>query len=285
MDAPEPDPQALFGGRFRAEQQVHVGGMAKVFRAVDTSADTVVALKRPARDDARELERFQQEGEILAELRHPGVVSHVAHGGTRFDDAFIATEWLEGGTLQDRLEQGPLGIAEAVALLRRAAEALGAAHRARVIHRDVKPANLMLCDGPSKIKLLDFGIARREQGSGLSTHTSFAGGTWAYMSPEQVMGAAELGPRTDVFSLGCVVYECLLGVPAFPAERSAAMVAKVWNDAPRLADHASNVPPALSALVAKLLARDPLARPHDGSAVASELAKLGGLPEGPLGRR
>jgi serine/threonine protein kinase len=164
--------------------------------------------------------------------------------------------------------------------VRRVAEGLGVAHRARIVHRDVKPANIMLTpDGTPK--LLDFGIARRETTSGLSSHSSFAGGTWAYMSPEQIMGAAELGPKTDVFALGCLLFECLSGRPAFPHERSAAMIAKVWNDAPRLDELVGGVPQPLSALLFRLLARDPLSRPRDAGAVAAELQGLGTLPTVP----
>ncbi len=266
--------------RFELEAEVHAGGMARVFRARDRQSGAAVALKRPLRDDPNDLARFRQEGTILAELSHPAIVAYVAHGGAGFDDAYLASEWLDGMTLFERLQAGALTMADSVNLIRRAAEALGCAHRARIIHRDVKPANLMLCgEGASKVKLLDFGIAKREQGAGLNAHVTFAGGTWAYMSPEQAMGAAELGARADVFSLGCVLFECLSGSAPFPNERSAAIVAKVWNEAPRIETRTASVPPKLAALLAKMLARDPNARPRDASIVATELASLGKMPD------
>ncbi|HEV8245488.1 MAG TPA: serine/threonine-protein kinase [Polyangiaceae bacterium] len=277
----EPTPkQGRIAERFEIETEIHRGGMARVYRARDTQNGQVVALKRPLNDDSGDLLRFNQEGDILSELTHPAIVLHVAHGGSGFEDAYIATEWLEGETLLERLRRDRLTIAESVAVARRAAEALGCAHRARVIHRDVKPANLMLCaGGQGTLKLLDFGIARREQGAGLNTHVTFNGGTWSYMSPEQAMGAAELGARTDVFSLGCVLFECLSGSAAFPSERSAALVAKIWNEAPTLASQWSGVPPKLLALLAKMMAKDPTARPRDGVTLATELASLGKMPD------
>jgi serine/threonine protein kinase len=252
--------------------------MSRVFRAEDTESGSLVALKRPARDGERELARFRQESAILAEVKHPGVVGFVAAGGAGLADAYLATAWVAGETLALRLARGPFTLAESVAVARQAAEAVGAAHRARVVHRDVKPANLMLTDG-ARITLIDFGIARREAGSGLSAHVSFEGGTWAYMSPEQVLGAAELGPRVDVFSLGCVLFECIVGLPAFPSDRAAAIIAKVWQEPPLLSGRCRGAPPALVTFVRQCLAKDPNQRPRDGAAAAAALAALGRLPD------
>jgi serine/threonine protein kinase len=154
-------------------------------------------------------------------------------------------------------------------------------HRARVVHRDVKPTNVMLCKRGAGIKLLDFGIARRDAGAGMSSHASFGGGTWAYMSPEQVMGAAELGARTDVFSLGCVLFECVTGKRAFPSDRSAAIVAKVWRDPPEVESFCRDPAPRLARLLSSMLAKDPLARPADAQALLEEIDALGPLPDSP----
>ncbi|HWZ88177.1 MAG TPA: serine/threonine-protein kinase [Polyangiaceae bacterium] len=269
-----------FLGRYVVRQQIHVGGMSRVYQAHDLERETVVALKRPARDDPGTLARFLDEAAFLSELTHPAIVRRLAHGGTSFQDAHIAMEWLDGETLSNRLLSGPLALADAVSVARRAAEALSTAHRAQIVHRDLKPANLILCQGsPGQTKLIDFGIARREAAPGLSVHASFAGGTWAYMSPEQAMGSAELGARTDVYSLGCVLFETITGYAAFPSDRAQAVVAKVWQAPPSLADFSEDVPKALVTLIAKALATDPMQRQRDGGAFAAELLALGKLPE------
>lgn len=271
-----------YARRWELEEQVHAGAMAKVYRARDAHTGERVAVKVPARDDESELQRFRQEAEILAALEHPGIVRYVAHAGEFGGEPFIATEWIVGETLLARLRRGRLSPAAAVRVVRGICEALAVVHRARIVHRDIKPTNVMLCRSGVHIKLLDFGIARRDVGGGLTSHASFAGGTWAYMSPEQVLGAAELGARTDVFALGCVLFECVTGKRAFPSDRSAAIVAKVWQEPPELAALCREVSPRLAELVSRMLARDPLARPPDAGALLSELDALGPLAETPV---
>jgi len=270
----------LVGGRYLIAAQVHAGGMSRVYQARDTETGNLVALKRPARDDPGTLARFQEEAAILSELNHPAIVRGLARGGSHFADAHLVMEWLEGVTLQQQLAAGPLSLPDAVHVARRAAEALSSVHRARIVHRDLKPANLLLCQGSAvSTKLIDFGIARREGARGLTVHASFAGGTWAYMSPEQAMGSAELGARVDVYSLGCVLFEAIAGRPAFPSDRAEAVVAKVWHAPPSLNDHCTDVPEPVVKLVAKMLATDPLLRPRDGTALVNDLLTLGKLPD------
>jgi serine/threonine protein kinase len=256
--------------------------MSRVYRARDTETEQIVALKRPARDDSATLARFLEEAKILSELNHPAIVRQLARGGTSFGDAHIVMEWLTGNTLEQRLARGPLSLQDALNATRRAAEGLSVVHRAKIVHRDLKPTNLILCDGlATRTKLIDFGIARREAARGLSVHASFAGGTWAYMSPEQAMGSAELGARTDVYSLGCVFFEAITGSPAFPSDRAQAVVAKVWQPPPSLADFCLGLPRSLLTLVSKMLATDPMQRQKDGSALVTELLALGKLPDVP----
>jgi len=191
-------------------------------------------------------------------------------------------EWLDGHTLAERLAAGPLSLLDAVTLARRAAEALSLLHSQQIVHRDLKPANLVLCDGlVARTKLIDFGIARRQSTQALRVHASFSGGTWAYMSPEQAMGSSELGARADVYALGCVLFETISGSPAFASDRAQAVLAKVWQPAPNLADFCEGVPQSLLALLAKMLATDPSRRPKDGSELVHELLALGPLPSVP----
>jgi serine/threonine protein kinase len=267
------------------EAEIHSGPMSKVFRARDPNDGQKVALKVPT--DMREpaLERFSLESAILAGLSHPAIVRHLAHGGAR-EDLYLAMEWLEGETVLAQLRRGRYGLARGVAIAKRVAEGLASAHRSGVTHRDVKPANIVLEGGDAeRVKLIDFGIARRSSPEGLGKHASFSGGTWAYMSPEQAMGAAELGFRTDVYSLGCVLFESITGQCPFPAERGAAVVARIWKPVPRIREICPEAPKAVDDLVGRMMAQDPMARFRDGQEVAEALGKLGRLSEEPLAVR
>jgi eukaryotic-like serine/threonine-protein kinase len=285
----EPDaalPNGTVFGRYQIGARVHAGSMSCVYRAEDRESAQVVALKRPAKDDPGSLARFLGEARIHHGLNHPAIVRQLGHGGTSFADAHIAMEWLDGQTLEECLASGPLGLLDAVTMARRVAEALSLVHSEHVVHRDIKPANLILCDGlPERTKLIDFGIARRESARGLREHASFAGGSWAYMSPEQAMGSAELGARADVYALGCVLFEAISGSPAFPNDRAQAVLAKVWRPAPNLAEHCEGLPKSLATLVSRMLATDPSQRPENGSALASELRLLGKFPNTRAKRR
>jgi eukaryotic-like serine/threonine-protein kinase len=275
-----PDPNHLVAGHYVLGDEIHAGGMAYVYRSRDRETEQLVALKRPAKADPATLARFAEEGKILSQLDHPAIVRLLAHGCDTFEDAHIVMEWLEGETLSARLDSGPLSMLDAVTVARRAAEALSAVHRAKITHRDLKPANLILSQSsPAQAKLIDFGIARRESARGLNVHASFSGGTWAYMSPEQAMGSAELGARADIYALGCVLFEAISGEPAFPSDRAQAVVAKVWHPPPKLEDYCADVPGPLLTLIAKMLATDPLRRQRDGGALVSELLALGKMPD------
>jgi serine/threonine protein kinase len=252
--------------------------MSRVYRARDTESGQVVALKRPFKDDAASLSRFLEEARIHQRLNHPAIVRQLTHGGTSFADAHLVMEWLDGQTLDERLVSGPLCLSDALALARQTAAALSLVHRERFVHRDLKPANLLLVDGlAAKSKLIDFGLARPSS-DGLSVHASFAGGTWAYMSPEQAMGSAELGARVDVYGLGCVLFEAISGAPAFPSDRAQAVLAKVWRPAPNLAELCDGLPQPLLTLLSRMLATDPTQRPADGGTLLGELLRLGELP-------
>lgn len=274
---------SLFAGRFEIEKAAGSGGMGTVYSARDQQSGEGVALKLLRSDTVRpdEAARFVREAQLLAELRHPGIVSYVAHGQTPEGQLFLAMEWLEGEDLGRRLLRGPLPLRDTLALFDQIADALGAAHARGVIHRDLKPANLFLTRGDGlRAKILDLGIARRMAGSQAMTSTGVVVGTPEYMAPEQARGARELTPAVDLFSLGCVLYECLTGQAPFVAEHVAAVLVRIlFEDPPSLAELRPELPASLCNLVSRMLVKDPARRLCDAAALRKELAALGDLPE------
>ncbi|HTM22864.1 MAG TPA: serine/threonine-protein kinase, partial [Kofleriaceae bacterium] len=246
--------------------------MASVYEARDRISGGVVALKVMHTGDDWRIEHFEREAALLAGLDHPGIVRHVAHGRAGDGQLYLVMEWLEGQTLAERLRRGPLPASDTVELAAQVAEALGAAHAAGVVHRDIKPSNLFLCgDGVDRVKILDFGVARFGAGQA-RTLTGVTVGTPGYMAPEQARGARELDGRADLFSLGCVLYECLCGKPAFAGEHVMAVLAKILlAEIPSLAETVADVPPVVEELLARLLAKDPDGRPVDAPSVAAQL--------------
>lgn len=220
--------------------------------------------------------RFEREVDILAEISHPAVVRYIAHGETENGEAFLAMEWLDGEDLSSRILRGPMSVADTVAMAATVAGALHAAHTRGVLHRDVKPSNVFLCDAdPRRAKLLDFGVARLANAI-KATRTGSALGTPGYMAPEQASAADGLDARADVYSLGCVLFECLTGRRPFIAENVIAVTMKsLLEDAPRVRSLRSDVPLDLDDLTARMLARNPAQRPTDCAMVAAELMALG----------
>jgi serine/threonine protein kinase len=225
---------ARVAGRFVLESVAGAGGMGTVYRARDEQSGHAVALKLiQARGKPHETERFGREAELLSTLRHPGIVGYLAHGVAETGEPYLAMEWLEGQDLSQRLDRGALSLSESLLLLRRAAEALAVAHTCGVVHRDLKPNNLFLRDGQVEgVVLLDFGIARREVVSRQLTKTGMVIGTPEYMAPEQARGERQLTAAADVFSLGCVLFECLTGQPPFTADHVLAVLARILFDEP-----------------------------------------------------
>ncbi len=265
------DPGEVVAGRFALEALAGVGGMGRVFRARDLVEGGTVALKVLLDRDGPSAPRFGREALVLADLRHPRIVRYVAHGMGP-TGPWIAMEWLDGESLAQRLARGRPSVAEALEIAVGAAEALAFLHGRGVLHRDVKPSNLFLAGGEARrLKLLDFGTVRAQ---GVTrTHTGAVIGTPGYMAPEQVQGAADLDARADVFSLGAVLFECLTGRPAFPAAYAVAVLAKIlFEPTPRASAVMPDVPPAIDALVARLMAKDPAERPRDAFAALAEIA-------------
>ncbi|APR78317.1 Adenylate cyclase [Minicystis rosea] len=270
----------VFEERFEALRRAGAGAMGTVFRARDRVGGGWVAVKILREEDAHDVERFAREGDILAGLSHPGIVRHVAHGVTAAGEHYLAMEWLDGEDLAARLLRRGLTAAETLTLARRALDALAFAHARGLVHRDLKPSNLFLVGGDvARVKIVDFGIARlgRENGKRL-TSTGALLGTPGYIAPEQILGAPAHDPRADLFSLGCVLFECLAGRPAFEGTTVMAMLAKILlQEVPRLRILRPSIPEPIDDLVARMMARDPAARPSDAAAVLTELDRLESL--------
>ncbi len=275
----------VLSDRFVIDRLAGSGGMGTVYRALDRVTGQAVALK-VARRDLHE-ERFAREARVLAELDHPAIVRYVAHGETMQGQAYLAMEWLHGEDLAQRLSVSRLTVAESLDVACRAAAGLAAAHARGLVHRDVKPSNVLLVDGrPSRAKLLDFGIVGMELTdmpltAPPMTRTGVVMGTVGYMSPEQAIGERKLDARTDVFALGCVLFECLIGEPVFTGNQVVAVLAKVLREeARRVRTLRPELPEALDALVARMLSKDRELRPHDGGVVLKELQALGNVSGG-----
>ena len=278
--------------RFHILERLGEGAMGVVYRARDTRLGRQVALKfirEGALADAGVAERFEREARAAAALEHPGIctVHDVMEAGGRH---FLVLRLLEGETLEARLSRGPLSAAEAAALGRRLAEALAAAHRAGVVHRDLKPGNVMLAGGEAVVT--DFGLARILDDAPL-TRPGVPAGTAAYLAPEQARGEPA-SPAGDVWALGVVLHEALAGRRPFAAPNLPALLHAICEeDPPRLADLRPGLPPALADLVARCLSRDPADRPAAAEAArtlaeleAGELARTAAShPPAPAARR
>ncbi|WP_235879643.1 serine/threonine-protein kinase [Polyangium aurulentum] len=273
-------------GRFRLEARVSSGGMGEIHRARDLETGEVVAIKVLREASADHVARFEREAQALARLTHPGIVRYVAHDTSPQGEPFLVMEWLSGEDLGRVLSRRRLTPAETVRLGMRVAAALGAAHAAGIVHRDLKPSNIFLPNGDlDDPRLLDFGIACLA-GDTRITNTGIVLGTPFYMAPEQARSHGEVTPAADVFSLGCVLFECLTGVPPFRAAHVIAVLAKlVFEDAPRAIDLCPEVPAWLDALLAQMLSKKPAERPQDGAAAHAALAAQRTVEAPPMSMR
>ncbi len=272
------------------------GGMGQVWRARDTRLGRDVAIKTlPGQfaADGQRMARFKREAQVLASVNHPGIAA--IYGFEELDGVHcLVMELVDGETLAEGMARGPVPVEESIRLSVQVAEALEAAHEKGVIHRDLKPANIVVT-GEGQTKLLDFGLAKALEGdgggtaraasSGRSAGISMDGvilGTAAYMSPEQARGAA-IDKRTDIWALGCVLYELLTGRRAFAGDMLSDVIASVLAREPDLA-LLDGYHPALRRLVAQCLAKDAAQRFRDVGDVRIELARLLSGPPGSLTR-
>lgn len=264
-------------GRYRLLRVLGEGGMGTVFVAEDEQLRREVAIKvvRPALLDNPDVRaRFEREAQALAHIQHPAVLALFDSGALEDGSAFLITELLRGADVGAVLRRfGPAGPDQVAALLLQAAGALAAAHRVGVVHRDLKPQNLVLTPGsPFRVTLVDFGLAAQMSTTSGLTATGAVVGTPAYMAPEQVRGGT-LSPRTDLYSLATVGYECLTNRPVVGARNLGEVFAEVLESVPAPPSlRRDGLGPAVDAAFAAALAKDPQARPADPEAWAQELA-------------
>ncbi|HEY7041880.1 MAG TPA: protein kinase [Methylomirabilota bacterium] len=285
LTAPRPAPKVdpLIGqviqGRYRIISRIGDGGMGTVYLADQLSVGRKVALKvlhSEFTTDEEFVTRFRQEARLAASLSDRNVVTVYDFAQTDDGRLFIAMEYVNGRTLSDVIKQdGALSLARVVRLASRVASGLRAAHRAGVVHRDIKPQNILVVGaaGEEEVKLTDFGIARmRDIGSGTRlTRASVIMGTPEYMAPEQIQDA-EVSEKTDIYAFGIVLYEMVSGDVPFSARTPAAVLTKHLQERPRpLGERRHGSPPELERLVMQTLEKNPADRPSDMSEVVKKL--------------
>jgi tetratricopeptide (TPR) repeat protein len=270
----------VLADRFSVHGLVRRGGMGAIYRGVDLRNSEPVAIKILGCIGAHVPERFLREARILAELDHPGVVRHIAHGTTPNEIMYLVMEWLQGEDLAERLTRQPLPVPETLDVMRSLCGALELIHSRGIVHRDLKPANVFLPEGGARgAKLLDFGVASAGLATRSLTQQGTLLGTVGYMSPEQARGDEDIDQRADLFALGCVLYECLTGRAPFVSAHALGVLAKVLHEQPaRPSDVNPGLDPRLDGLVARLLAKDRDERLPSVQAVLDELASLARAP-------
>lgn len=256
-------------GPFELGDRIGTGGMGVVYRAIYTKTGMPCAIKvlSPDVNESPQVQqRFEREIAILKKLQHPHIVRYYG-GGKVGTQRFYAMELVQGGSLEAHLKtKGRLPWEEALEITRQVAEALEHAHTAGVIHRDLKPANLLLTK-EGQVKLTDFGIARDTTATAL-TAAGKTVGTYAYMAPEQIRGRPPVDRRTDLYALGCVLFEMLTGETPFESENAGELLVKhLQDDPPRVSSLAPGIPIWLEELVDKLLEKEPDDRVYDALAL------------------
>ena len=262
--------------RYRAIELLGSGGMAEVYLAHDAVLDRDVALKVLSRryaDDDEVIERFRSEARSAAALSHPNIVSIYDRGETEDGTYYIVMEYVAGGILSERiLRVGPFPTHTAAAVAIQVAEALEEAHRRDIVHRDVKPQNILVTES-GDVKVADFGIARAASSATL-TRTGIVLGSVHYMSPEQALGLP-VGPRSDLYSLGAVLYEMLTGEPPYDAENPISIAMKHVDGYLRPPQEVDpSISEGMNAITLRLLAKDPEERYPDAVSLVKDLDRV-----------
>jgi eukaryotic-like serine/threonine-protein kinase len=263
-------------GHYRILGHLGDGGMGVVYRAEDTRLGRVVALKLLPPELTRDAEakrRFEREARAAALLDHPNICTTYDFGEAEGDgQMYIAMAYCDGESLADRVTRGPLSLDDAIRIVEQICRGLGKAHASGVVHRDVKPANVMLTtDGV--VKIVDFGLAKLSAGSQLTkSHTSL--GTAAYMAPEQLRGE-EIGPQADIWGTGIVLFELLTGTRPFRGEYAEALSYSILNEQPStITELRPDLPAEVDRIIKKMLRKDPLQRYASTDEVIAELEVL-----------
>jgi serine/threonine-protein kinase len=291
-----PFPQLTKGtslaNRYKIIEELGKGGMGEVYLAEDTNLKRQVAIKvlpQPFALDKERLARFEREARLLASLNHPNIAT--IHGLEKSDgQQFLVMELVEGETLTEQIQKGPLPVEEALEVCRQIAEGLESAHEKGIIHRDLKPSNVQVTP-EGKVKILDFGLAKAfldQPGvSDLSkspaiteemTRPGVILGTAAYMSPEQAKGKS-VDKRTDIWAFGCILYECLTGNRVFKGETISETLASILKDEPDLSVLPGTTPLKIQDLIRRCLVKDPRDRLHDIADARIFLAEVQQEPE------
>src|SRR5919112_381638 len=261
----------LLSDRYRLDAQIGAGGMSTVYRAFDTTLERTVAVKLMHREiatDSAQLERFRREARAVAQFSHPHIVG-VIDAGEDDGRPYIVFEYVEGETLKERIRRcGRLPVDESLAYAIEITRALGAAHHRGIVHRDIKPQNVLI-DEEGMAKVTDFGIARSLDEEGLTADGRVLG-TTDYVSPEQALGHAVNG-QSDIYSLGVVLFEMLTGDVPFHGENQVAVAMKhVREDIPDVQARRPQVSAGLAALLDRLTDKDLRRRYPDAASVVAD---------------
>lgn len=296
-------PAGTIIGRYEIIESLGSGGMGVVYKARDPTLDRLVALKflsSHLSSDAEARARLKREARAASSLDHPNIAvvyeigeMESAPGRPESGGFFIAMAYYQGETVKARIARGGLSIREALDYAVQLADALSRAHGAGIVHRDIKPANVMVTES-AQIKIVDFGVAKSAHSTGTDevlkpeaveargdlTRADTRLGTVAYMSPEQTRGGAVVDHRTDLWSLGVVLYEMLAGVRPFRGEAEDAIIDAIRNEEPTpLETLRPDTPPGLARVVNRCLAKDPAARYASAAALLTDLRSLAAIPD------
>ncbi len=272
-------PPRTIAQRYELESKVGSGGMGTVWKAKDLLLDRIVAVKLlhdGLADDAAFGERFRREARSAARLGHPNVVAVYDTGQDPDGAPFIVMEYVEGESLHQMLHRtGPLPVEDTARIARSILAGLAHAHNRGLVHRDMKPANVLFDTTHEHAKVVDFGIAKGLDETGGLTRTSGMIGTAAYLSPEQVNGH-DAGPASDLYAVGCLLYACLTGEPPFAGSTPVTVAMKHLNEAvPPLSARRPDVPPDFEAVIRRSLEKDPARRFSSAEQMEAAVAATG----------